>query len=164
MINLREESQEVFYTDEDVLNISISDIDILKKKMASFNKDRIRLCTHKTKEDLLHEMVIIHTDKCYVRPHKHVNKIESITVLEGEAKIIIFNDNGSVFKEYMVGGYNDGNFFYHRMNIEKYHMFIIKSKFFVFHEVTRGPFDKKYTMFPDWAPEEYDQNFINKFT
>ena len=96
MINLREESQEVFYTDESVLNISISDIDILKKKMASSNKNRIRLCTHKTKEDLLHEMVIIHTDKCYVRPHKHVNKIESITVLEGEAKIIIFNDNGSV--------------------------------------------------------------------
>jgi cupin fold WbuC family metalloprotein len=162
MINLVEESSEVFYTDESIVNISIGIIKELKKKMTLFGNNRIRLCTHKAKEELLHEMVIIHTNKCYVRPHKHINKIESITVLEGKAKIIIFNDNGSIFKEQIVGEAKSGRVFYHRMNVEKYHMFIIQSDFFVFHEVTQGPFDTKHTIFPDWAPKEYNQEFIDK--
>ncbi|MBT4731602.1 cupin fold metalloprotein, WbuC family [Candidatus Woesearchaeota archaeon] len=163
MINLIRESTEVFYTDESIINISNRDIEDLKQKMILSNNDRIRLCTHRAKEDFLHEMLIIHTNKCYVRPHKHINKVESITVLEGLAKIIIFNDDGSVFEELSIGCHDSGRVFYHRMNIEKYHMFVIQSDFFIFHEVTQGPFDKKHTMFPDWSPKEYSQEFINKF-
>jgi len=163
MMNLQEESSEVFYYNDNIVNISSDNIEELKQKMTSLNNDRIRLCTHKTKEDFLHEMLIIHTNKCYVRPHKHVNKIESITVLEGRAKIIVFNDDGSIFAEVNIGEHGSGRAFYHRMNVEKFHMFIVQSDFFVFHEVTQGPFDKKYTVFPDWAPKKYNQEFINKF-
>ena len=164
MINLVEESKEVFYTDDSIVNISSNDIEELKRKMIISNNNRIRICTHKTKYDSLHEMLIIHTKNCYVRPHKHINKVESISILEGKAKIIIFNDDGSVHSELTVGQKESGEVFYHRMNINKYHMFIIQSDFLVFHEVTQGPFNKNYTVFPDWAPVDYDQKFINKFS
>ncbi len=164
MNNLVEESCEVFYANENIINISVDDIEIIKRKMVFFNNDRIRLCMHKDKEDLLHEMIIIHTKKCYVRPHKHINNVESITILEGRAKVIIFNDDGSVFEESVIGDQYSGRNFYHRMNINKYHMLIIQSDFLIFHETTLGPFDKKNTIFPDWAPKEHDQEFIDKLS
>jgi hypothetical protein len=50
--------------------------------------------------------------------------------------------------------------FYHRLNKPIYHMLIIKTDFLVFHEITEGPFIKSNTIFPEWAPIEYDKNFI----
>ena len=41
-------------------------------------------------------------------------------------------------------------------------MLIIKSEYFVFHEVTNGPFDKSKTIFPTWAPISYDKEFYEK--
>jgi cupin fold WbuC family metalloprotein len=162
MVQLTEESDEVFYALEEIVNISSGDIDELKKKMIFSNKERIRICTHRAIKDLVHEMLIIHTNQSYVRPHKHRNKVESITVLEGEAKIIIFNDDGSIFSTIEVGDKDTGKTFYHRMNAEMYHMFIIQSEIFVFHEVTQGPFNSESMIFPEWAPTEFEHKFINK--
>ena len=50
--------------------------------------------------------------------------------------------------------------FYHRLNKFIYHMLIIKTEFLVFHEVTEGPFVRLDTVFPDWAPEEFDSAFM----
>ena len=40
-------------------------------------------------------------------------------------------------------------------------MLIIDSEFLVFKQTTRGPFIRKDTIFPDWAPDGKDQAEID---
>ena len=52
----------------------------------------------KSQNDQLHEMFIIHTKDCYVSPHKHLGKVESMSILEGEVDVILFHNNGKIMK------------------------------------------------------------------
>ena len=83
-------------------------------------------------------------------------------VLEGDADYIIFDDEGNVKNILKMGSQNSRNIFNNRFNKTNYHMLIIKSEYFVFHEVTNGPFDKSKTIFPTWAPTFYDKEFYEK--
>ena len=51
---------------------------------------------HKDIKDNLHEMIIILSKETYIRPHKHLNKAESLHVIEGSADVIFFNDYGKI--------------------------------------------------------------------
>jgi cupin fold WbuC family metalloprotein len=162
LIKSKKESDEVLYVDQESILLKESDLDELKKLALLNPRQRIRLCSHETKNDQLHEMFIIHTKNCYVRPHKHLKKAESMFVLEGLADVILFYDDGRIMKSFEMGNHSSGSLFYHRLNNPIYHMLIIRTDFFVFHEVTQGPFSRSDTVFPEWAPSEYDINFMKK--
>lgn len=161
MIETRKESDEVLYPKESIFAINGQDIKELKKLALLNTRKRIRLCAHKTPNDRLHEMIIVHTKECYVRPHKHLHRAESITILEGEADLILFKDDGSIANVISMGEVSSGNFFFHRIAGSIFHMLIIRSDFLVFHESTEGPFNKGDTDFPEWAPLEGAKNFSN---
>ena len=160
MIKSRKESDEVLYVDQGSVLLETMDLDELKRLALLNPRQRIRLCSHKSQNDQLHEMFIIHTKDCYVRPHKHLGKVESMSILEGEVDVILFHDNGRIMKRFEMGDPTTSKPFYHRLNNPIYHMLIIKTDFLVFHEITEGPFIKSNTIFPKWAPIEYDKKFI----
>ena len=160
MIKYRKESNEVFYVDQKPIILGNSDLDKLKQLALLNPRQRIRLCTHESINDHLHEMFIIHTKDCYVRPHKHLDKIESMSVIEGEVDVVIFHDDGSIMNSFRLSDRSTDKPFYHRLNKPIYHMLIIRSDFLVFHEITEGPFIQFDSQFPEWAPEEYDEEFI----
>ncbi|MBP98415.1 cupin [Candidatus Poribacteria bacterium] len=152
MMNTKNESDEVLYSTKEIISISGSDIEELKRLAQQNARKKIRICTHRKKSDLLHEMFIIHTNECYVRPHKHIKKVESISVLEGIADIVLFHDDGEIKKITRVGPPSSGLAFYHKLDQPIYHTLLVRSDFFVFHEVTQGPFVSEETVFPSWAP------------
>jgi len=156
------QNEEVLYVEQDQVSIILrkKELDELKRLAIINPRKRIRLCTHESQNDQLHEMLIIHTKECYVRPHKHSGKVESISILEGKVDLILFRDDGSIMKVFEMGDPTTGKPFYHRLNKPVYHMLIIKTDFLVFHEITEGPFIKSNTVFPEWAPVEYDNKFI----
>ena len=41
-------------------------------------------------------MFIVHPKGAYVRPHKHLDRIESMLVIDGEVDYIMFDDNGKI--------------------------------------------------------------------
>lgn len=88
MIAIRKESAEVLYPEEDVVIVTAADLDELKQLALQNPRRRVRLCAHRSPQDHLHEMFIVHTSNCYVRPHKHLGKAESMTVLEGEVDVV----------------------------------------------------------------------------
>ncbi len=157
-------NDEVLYVDQEPIILSRKDIDELKRLAVINPRQRIRLCAHKSQNDQLHEMFIIHTKECYVRPHKHLGKVESISILEGEVDVILFHDNGSIMKVFEMGDLSTGKLFYHRLNKPIYHMLIIKSNLLLFYEITEGPFIKSNTIFPEWAPADYDKKFLLSFS
>ena len=154
MISIYKESDEVLYPEEDIVTLSASDLEELKRLALLNPRRRIRLCAHRNPQDSLHEMFIIHTNDCYVRPHKHLGKIESMAILEGEVDVVLFDENGDIERVIEMGEPSSGRLFYYRLDKPIYHTLLIRTQFLVFHEVTEGPFLREMTRFPDWAPLE----------
>jgi len=156
-MQMRGESPEVFYPGQDPVIVDANDVERLKQAAQSSPRQRARLCTHSVPSDKLHEMLIALPHGAYVRPHKHVGKSESFTIFEGEADLILFNDNGDVRQVIPMGSPLAGKPFYYRTSQEVYHTLIIRSSMLVFHEVTDGPFRREQTVFPAWAPDGSDE-------
>jgi cupin fold WbuC family metalloprotein len=158
MIKNRSESAEVLYPDEDIVVVASADLQELKRLALLNPRQRVRLCTHSSPNSRLHEMFIVHTQDCYVRPHKHIKKTESMAVLEGEVDIVLFNEDGSIRQVIQLGAMDTGKNFYQRLPEDVYHMLIIRTKFLVFHEIIEGPFLRERTTFPEWAPAEQGED------
>lgn len=155
-------NKEVFFTSGEFIEISRAQIDFLKKECRQNESGKVRLCAHKDINSLIHEMFIVHAKGVYVRPHKHLNKIESFHVIEGSAKAVVFDEKGKIVKVALLGDYRSGNIFCWKFTKPYYHTLIIDSEFFLFHEITNGPFVKTDTVFAPWAPVDEKQS-IDKF-
>jgi len=156
MIPFHKESDEVLYPDDDVVLIASGDLDELKRLASKNPRKRIRICGHKSPDDALHEMFIIHTNETYVRPHKHLGKAESFSILEGRVDVVLFHDDGSIRQVVNMGAPDSGLPFYYRLDDPIYHTLLIRTDFLVFHEVTQGPFNREQTIFADWSLSDLD--------
>jgi cupin fold WbuC family metalloprotein len=152
----RMESQEVLYADEPLVTVERADIESLKARAGANPRRRIRLCTHVSPEDRVHEMLIVHTSDAYVRPHKHLDKVESFHVIEGQGRIVIFDEEGHVEQVIPIGNYGSGRCFYYRLSSARFHTVLIDSPALVFHETTNGPFRPLETVWAPWSPPESD--------
>jgi cupin fold WbuC family metalloprotein len=129
-------------------------MDELKRRASLNPRKRIRLCAHRSPDDHLHEMIIVHARECYVRPHKHLDKAESMLILEGEVDVVLFHEDGSLRQIIQMGAAGTGKVFYQRLSSSVYHCLLIRTEFLVFNEVIEGPFIRDNTVFPEWAPVE----------
>lgn len=153
-MRLNKLNDEVLVADEPIVRLSSGDIASLKQQALANPRRRIRVCTHPDTNDWLHEMLIVHTRGTYVRPHKHLNKSESVHIIEGEVDIVFLDDAGAVIDVVRLGDFRSGREFYCRANLQLYHTLLITTEFLVFHEITNGPFRREDSVFATWAPEE----------
>lgn len=147
---------EVLYVEVQGTPVSNEDIDELVAGARSTPRGRIRLCTHAGPESSLQEMFIVHDRNAYVRPHKHMDKDECITVLRGEVDLVYFDDAGRINGHVRLGESGSGSPFSCRVCRGVWHMFVIRSEVLVFSEVTTGPFCRDNMLFADWSPDEGD--------
>jgi cupin fold WbuC family metalloprotein len=162
-MRLIRQSEEVFVTDDPIVRIGAEELALLKSTALANPRQRVRLCGHPGVGDAVHEMLIVHTRGTYVRPHKHLGKSESFHVIEGEADILVYDDAGKVVKIVPMGPVGSGRSFFYRLNKSAFHTLLIGTDFFVFHETTKGPFDRAQTVFAPWAPEDGDAGAVAKF-
>jgi cupin fold WbuC family metalloprotein len=101
-------------------------------------------------------MLIVHHREAYVRPHKHFGIPESFHLIEGTARVVIFENDGQIRDVLDMAPYGRGKLCYYRIREEVFHTILISSEWLVFHETTAGPFDPSRTAFPDWAPDGGD--------
>lgn len=160
-LRAREVSDEVLVAEGPLVEIDADDIAEMKRRAATTPRRRLRICAHPADTAALHEMLIVHARGAYVRPHKHIGKSESVHVIEGEADLFLFDEQGAVTNRIALGPYDSERRFYYRIDEPLYHTLVIRSDHFVMHEVTNGPFDRAQTVFPAWAPEEGDTPAID---
>ena len=156
MIPVRKESDEVLYPSSAKIDFAVADIERLKRMADNNPRGRVRLCVHDSPESIVHEMIIVHRNDCYVRPHCHLNRDESIHIIEGSANLIVFDSLGEVLRVVELGDISSGGTFFCKIAAKTIHMLVFRSSHLVFKEVTKGPFDPGAVFFPDWAPEEGD--------
>ncbi len=143
----------VFYV-EGIPLVRNDDIVKIKLEAGESELKRARLCCHRGNEDKIHEMLIVLNNGTYIRPHKHLNKSESLHVIEGLADLVLFDENGDVTDSVSLGNYSSGSVFYYKIDKPIFHTQIVRSPLFVFHEVTNGPFNKDDTVYAPWSPDE----------
>ena len=156
MTPLTKLNDEVFVARGPLVQVGRADVEALKQRALANPRRRIRICAHPDTADRLHEMLIVHMRGAYVRPHKHLQKSESVHIIEGEVDVVFFDDAGAVAEVVRMGDYGSGRKFYYRVGGARYHTLLIASEFLVFHEVTNGPFRRADTVFAPWGPEEAD--------
>jgi len=162
-MRMRRESEEVFVTDDPIVRVGADELALLKRTALENRRQRVRLCGHPGVQDAVHEMLIVHTRGTYVRPHKHLGKSESFHVIEGEADILVYDDAGNGMDVIPMGTVGSGRSFFYRLNKSAFHTLLITSEYFVFHETTKGPFDRAKTVFAPWAPGEDDAGAVAAF-
>jgi len=156
-------NSEVYHSKENFFSISKEDINRLISLAKDTTRGRVRYCSHSSEHDTLHEMFIVHPKGAYVRPHKHLDKIESMLVIDGEVDYIMFDNDGNVDNVLQMGNFESKKPFYQTIRKDKFHTLIIKSEWLVFLEITQGPFESKDTVFANWSPKESDKSGIYNF-
>src|SRR6266487_3097813 len=155
-MRVKKSNDEVLMAQGPVFLLDRPDLEALKEQSLLNRRQRIRICAHSGEEDRLHEMFIVHKKGAYMRPHKHLNKIESVHVIEGLVDVVLFDEAGTVTQIIRMGALSSGRKFYYRMAAPSYHTLFIISELLVFHEITNGPFRRPDTVFAPWAPDEGD--------
>jgi cupin fold WbuC family metalloprotein len=161
---MKEISDCIFYAGERIVKVNRQDVEILKEKAYASKSVRSRLCMHESINAQLHEMFIVHFRDTYVRPHKHLGKSESIHIIEGFADLIIFDHDGQIKDVISMGEYHSGERFYYRMDEEFYHTIMINADVCVFHETTKGPFDRERdTIVAPWSPPLEETELVKRY-
>jgi|GEM_PF-988879 len=163
LLSMNRSGPEVFVADEHIVSVGKREIEFLKAVVPTTDRKRIRLCAHKDLENPLHEMFVIYTDMTYVKPNKHINKDESLHILEGEADFIFFDESGNIMEIIPLGDYNSKRQFYVRVPAFAWHTIVMRSKILVIHEVISGPFRREDTLWAPWAPTETDYGAVAHF-
>jgi cupin fold WbuC family metalloprotein len=84
-----------------------------------------------------------------VRPHRHPSKAETLTVLEGRAAALTFDDAGAVVANVALDAASTPLW---HVAANTWHGLEILSDWLVFYEVSPGPFHAGSSEFPAWAP------------
>jgi cupin fold WbuC family metalloprotein len=163
MTDLNELAPNILASKTSSLVITQTVIDDLKHRASASPLKRARILAHGDPQAPLHEMLIVQTKAVYVRPHRHHGKSESLHVIDGSAKIVYFNDVGNIEETLDVGPSNSNDPFFLRTDSPRWHMQIVLTPYFVFHEVTNGPFRREDTEFAPWAPDENDAPTVEAY-
>ena len=164
----KEINEEVLYTSEKITTINSTDIEILKNKAKNNKRKTIRLCCHRDSNDLVHDMIIVHLNSAYVRPHKRAFLIKEGTSLsyhfiEGIADLVFFDEHGTLVEVIKMMDCSSGGTFFFHIDEPLYYSPIVRSECIVFHEVTNGPFKALDTVYAAWAPLWTDENLVKAY-
>lgn len=162
-IRLSKFNEEVYFAQGAVTKLAQRDIDGLRDRALENARMRARICAHPNVDESLHEMFIVHTRDTYVRPHKHLNKSESLHVIEGTVDIVLFDQQGEITGISPMGDYQSGRTFFHRISEPYFHTLLISSDTLIFHEATAGPFRATDTIWAPWAPRPEDEAAVNAY-
>jgi cupin fold WbuC family metalloprotein len=159
----RQETPEVYYAPPGFVTIGEAETAWLINRAAEQPRKRSRICFHADPAAAVHDMLIVHHRSCYVRPHRHFAKSETLTVLRGEAVAFIFDEAGAVTQSLPLGPLGGDRSTMYRMPHGVFHGLAIESEWLVFLETTSGPFDPRGSAFPTWAPDGQDKEAADRF-
>lgn len=154
----------VYHNTDSIFQVQQDWIDLLKKEADDSPRSRARLCLHESEEDEIQEMLIVFSRDAQIKPHRTLNKSESLNIIEGELHILIFDNHGNVTSTIEMGSPGSGKAFITRLSASPWYTYVPLSDHIVVLEYTRGPFNALDSESPNWAPDEGPelQAFLDK--
>ena len=128
---------------------------------SDYEESDIRICLHDQPEASFHNMINLHRNTNYYRPHKHSKSSESYHWLEGELGVTFFDDDGLLINQYTL---SMDNVVATRTPVEIVHAVFPLSNIVIFNESKSGPFlPSDDTIYPSWIPALSDEASINQY-
>jgi cupin fold WbuC family metalloprotein len=152
----RKSTKYVYTTNDSVVQLNQADIRHLATKAQANTRGICRLLLHKNVDDLLHQMLIVHSRDKYIRPHKNSASAKSWQIIEGELELVIFNDRGDIQEHCTMSPNSIDRNFIVRLSDCYYHTLIPITDQTVLLETILGPYDG--TEYAPWAPEEANKS------
>ena len=110
-------------------------------------RQRARLCLHPSPSDAHQEMLIVMTQSAIETPQRRTIGFDTKLVVEGRATLNYFSEQGEFARSTDLGG--SGALYTHTCS-QEFHALSVKSPWFVFVEILKGPFDSTTTEFATW--------------
>ncbi|MDC1296504.1 WbuC family cupin fold metalloprotein [Alphaproteobacteria bacterium] len=145
---LFKKNSRVFYSQNKNFQINKQQIYLLKE-LAILKKVKVfRVCLHHNDEELVHEMLMIHTSKTVVGPLMQKKNNISYNIIDGDLSILICNTNKKILKKYQLNSNKEkiGNSQIIRIEANKFRIVQSNSKYCIFIETTLGPFNDSDTI------------------
>lgn len=158
MLRMSRQSPEVFIAAEPVGKFGAMELEFMRDALPNAPRRRVRVCMHQDPEERFHEMFIMFPKGSYLAPSKHLGKDESVDVIEGQADVVLFDEQGAITDVISCGDRSTGLPFYFRTPHERWHAWIVRSETFVVHEVTEGPFRREDTILAPWSPPDINDS------
>ena len=146
--------QNVFHNTDDIAVIGPDWISSLKQVALASPLRRARICLHRSNVDKVHEMIIALAKDCLFRPHRHQAKAESFHMIEGRLVVIIFNEDGTTRRSFLLTPPGQGDAVAYRLCSSAFHAVLPLDETVVYHETTEGPFVTGEAVFAPWAPSD----------
>lgn len=148
---------EVFKNTENFIKIDKEWLTRLKQEADHSPKHLSRLCMHRDTQDVVQEMVLAFTRNCLISPNSTSGKSESLTVVEGEMLLVLFDDNGQVLDRIEMGPVGSHKAFMYRLCSACWHTMIPLTDHVIVHECIEGPFVKSTASLPGWIPTKSEE-------
>jgi cupin fold WbuC family metalloprotein len=116
----------------------------------------IRVCLHRSKNDVYQQMIILQHNTVYHRPHKEI-KPESYHMICGKMMVCIFHPDGRLDKHYLLSA---DKVPVCRMGAHTWHMSVPVTPMVIFHEGKAGPYAMTEIQYPFWAPIEEKEGIM----
>ena len=159
-MKIKEINSETSYISDSVApNMAYEHAESLKESYQKSSRRRHRYCFHQNQNVDLHDIVICYDSSSYIPPNKHIGKVESLIVLEGEIDFFLFNDAGQVFDYRRLSSADSGLPFYIRVPPNTWHgLRAVGNSPCVIKETIMGPYDRSTLKWADFAPQETISN------
>jgi cupin fold WbuC family metalloprotein len=157
------EAAEALFNTEALLQVDGHLVEELKRRAHRSPTRRFRLCLHRSSEELVQEMIVVHCRENYSRPHKHSVPLTYI-VLEGALRVFLFDDAGVVTQRIDLVAFGKGRAFTLHIDAGTWYMPVCGTPQVVFYEAKRGPFRRdSANLWAPWAPAEDDHEGIASY-
>ncbi len=100
------ESNSVVRFTDSVSRAGPGDMALLQDLASKTELRRSRICFHTDDTAPLQEMHIFLYSDSFIRPAKHLKKVESLTVIDGFADLVLFEDTGHISELIELGPYS----------------------------------------------------------
>lgn len=137
----------------DVADVDRELIDELIAVSDRAGQKNARICLHSGPEATFHDMVTLEYATGYARPHRHVDKGETVHIIEGQTLFVVFDDQGKVTNHALLG---DRATLVFRVGVGQWHAVIPVTPYAIYHESKLGPFLANDSIYPAWAPDGSD--------
>lgn len=145
---------DVFKNTKNFISVNEEWLTRLKQEAQSSPKKLSRLCMHTSADDIVQEMILAFTKDCLIAPNSAFGKSESLTVIEGEMLLVLFNEEGTITDRIEMGPIGSNKAFMYRLCSASWHTMIPLSQCVIVHECIEGPFVKSEVSLPAWIPTE----------
>lgn len=131
----------MFYAEHSFAVAGQEAVELLKRVAPASPRKRCCICLYPDQQAAAQEMLIAMHSNSYVQPHRHFGKTETVTVLEGQATELLFEERGMVRERLPMGRYRTPRAFFYRMPEGIFHTLSFESEWLIYLETTTGPFD-----------------------